>query len=262
MRPHPRSLADSVGATTAEVRPEGRSSHRRLAAAALGSLAILSGLLSWTAVPAPAASRSVTDVFWHLVDDSGRCVWKAAFLEVGLGRGGGYNFEVLVINECTDKVVMVGDTVETQLQPGDVVVSRDLSRATVNLSSPVVDRYTGAGVIGTLTTSQSLTFTKSKIGAGGSYDARICIPLDVDPETAEPLPGTRYMKERLLGAGGSATTTLLRASGSLEVTLANGRSVEFMTPEAEARGWVTARHGTVVHRVTGPMDECTERFRN
>ena len=118
---------------------------------------------------------------------------------------------------------------------------------------------THAPNLGTLTTSQSLTFGK-KSGGGSSSDGRTCIPLEVDPETGEPIPGTQYMKERLHDAGGGVTATLAQATGGLVVTLTDGRTVEFMTPAAEEEGDVSTHHGNVLYRVTGPMDECTERF--
>ncbi len=234
--------------------------YRRLAVAALSCLAILAAAAGSSLGPAAAGnSRTTTSMIWSYVDSSHPCIWKAAFLEVGLGRGSGYNFMVVAVDECTDETLLIGDTVETQLQPGDVVLSPNLRRATVNLSSSVVDRYTGAGVIGTLTTSQSLTFGK-KTGGGSSFDARTCIPVEVDPATGEPIPGTQYMKERLHSAGGGATATLAQARGSLVLTLTDGRRVEFMTPAAEEEGTVSTMHGNTLYRVTGPMDECTERF--
>ena len=137
-------------------------------------------------------------------------------------------------------------------------------RVSPNLRSAAVD-FSGVingdgDVLVTFDVDMTYTFATPK-GSGGSANFVTCIPLETDPETGDPVPGTAYSKERLLSTGGTRTGQLLDVNGSFTVRLTDGTVLEFLTQSAEQTGGISRFAGTAVYQVTSPVDKCTDSSR-
>lgn len=135
-------------------------------------------------------------------------MFKLASLEAG--EEGDAHFiqaEFLVVDQCTGEVLLAlrsaGETTE-----GVLSLAPDLSTASVSFSGAVLP---SEGVTNTFTVEQQLTFDVQAFGE--SSESVLRFPLQEDPATFEPLPGTDWIIFRELQAGGNRLGELTRVVG-------------------------------------------------